>query len=196
MDRDILLTIAFIITFPLLCLIAPLSFITYNYLQILLGKAPSRSKTRHAKTMVVLGSGGHTAEMLALVRALDHQHYTPRIYVAADTDNHSITRALTQEQTLQQAASKVCGEVVFSRGVWSVSYILVDVCCAHTYALHTHGSHTCHPHTPHFYLSNRVPAKITKNTILTTHRPLMCAPMSSLAVVKLVSHTSHLWVLH
>ena len=35
---------------------------------------------------MVLGSGGHTTEMVALVRALDRQVYTPRTYIIAQTD--------------------------------------------------------------------------------------------------------------
>lgn len=44
--------------------------------------------------------------MLALVRVLDHARYTPRVYVAAATDSHSIARALTQEQTFK--GQEVC----------------------------------------------------------------------------------------
>lgn len=40
-------------------------------------------------TLVVLGSGGHTTEMLRLLGALDRSAYTPRTYVYADTDKMS-----------------------------------------------------------------------------------------------------------
>ena len=35
---------------------------------------------------MVLGSGGHTTEMVALSRALDKKVYTPRTYIIAETD--------------------------------------------------------------------------------------------------------------
>ena len=41
-------------------------------------------------TTVVLGSGGHTTEMLRLLTALDPQKYQPTTFVVADTDNFSL----------------------------------------------------------------------------------------------------------
>jgi len=41
------------------------------------------------RTSLVLGSGGHTAEMLKLVQTLDKQVYTPRTYFIAQTDKFS-----------------------------------------------------------------------------------------------------------
>jgi beta-1,4-N-acetylglucosaminyltransferase len=43
-------------------------------------------------TMAVLGSGGHTAEMLALLKTLDRSLYSPREYVIATTDHTSAQR--------------------------------------------------------------------------------------------------------
>lgn len=40
-------------------------------------------------TVVVLGSGGHTTEMLRLSRALDKDQFRPIVYVAASTDSFS-----------------------------------------------------------------------------------------------------------
>lgn len=47
------------------------------------------SHHKTVKTLVVLGSGGHTVEMLKMVAALDPKKYNPRIYVMADTDKIS-----------------------------------------------------------------------------------------------------------
>jgi len=44
------------------------------------------------KTLVVLGSGGHTTEMLALIKNLDSSIYTPLIYLVASTDDTSLRR--------------------------------------------------------------------------------------------------------
>ncbi|XP_046834175.1 UDP-N-acetylglucosamine transferase subunit ALG14 homolog [Vespa crabro] len=45
-----------------------------------------------AKTMIILGSGGHTAEMLRIVKHMNYENYTPRIYVCAFTDKISIEK--------------------------------------------------------------------------------------------------------
>jgi hypothetical protein len=44
--------------------------------------------------------------MLMLVAALDKAYYTPRVYVAAETDKMSAKRALTCEQEWAAAAAK------------------------------------------------------------------------------------------
>jgi len=44
-------------------------------------------------TMIILGSGGHTGEMLSMISCIDRQHtYTPTIFIAADNDTNSIPR--------------------------------------------------------------------------------------------------------
>merc|ERR1719376_1450939 len=53
------------------------------------------------RTTIVLGSGGHTTEMLRLVSALDPKKYTPKTLVVADTDQFSLDKAkavLSDEQ--------------------------------------------------------------------------------------------------
>lgn len=62
------------------------------------GKAPIRM-------MAVLGSGGHTAEMLALLKGLKTAVYTPRDYVIADTDHTSAQRIETFEKARGADAS-------------------------------------------------------------------------------------------
>lgn len=44
------------------------------------------------KTLVVLGSGGHTTEMLHLLKNLDPKKYKPLLYVVAATDSTSLRR--------------------------------------------------------------------------------------------------------
>uniref|UniRef100_A0A7R9VZC0 UDP-N-acetylglucosamine transferase subunit ALG14 n=1 Tax=Chlamydomonas euryale TaxID=1486919 RepID=A0A7R9VZC0_9CHLO len=58
-----------------------------------------------ARTMVVLGSGGHTAEMLKLMQAMDKARYSPRVYVVAATDKMSGRKAEDFEARLQDAAA-------------------------------------------------------------------------------------------
>ena len=59
------------------------------------------------KTMVVLGSGGHTAEMLRVVNLLDLDSYCPRVYVVSDTDKMSAERALRFERGSGVAAERL-----------------------------------------------------------------------------------------
>lgn len=50
--------------------------------------------------MVVLGSGGHTMEMMRLLSGLSAKHYTPRMYVISDTDKMSENKARQFERTM------------------------------------------------------------------------------------------------
>ncbi|KAM7540026.1 hypothetical protein Aperf_G00000036841 [Anoplocephala perfoliata] len=52
-------------------------------------------------TMLILGSGGHTAELLSYVRSLP-PFYTPRIYIVASTDTLSGKKAVELEQWRQK----------------------------------------------------------------------------------------------
>lgn len=45
--------------------------------------------SRKIKTIIVLGSGGHTAEMMLMVKNLRTEVYSPRLYVVANTDKMS-----------------------------------------------------------------------------------------------------------
>lgn len=60
------------------------------------GRREAREKEddgiRAFKTLVVLGSGGHTTEMLRLVSALDPKRYCPFVFVVADSDQFSLDK--------------------------------------------------------------------------------------------------------
>ncbi|CAM9552532.1 unnamed protein product [Discosporangium mesarthrocarpum] len=55
-------------------------------------RSQERPLERKIKTLVVLGSGGHTSEMLKLTAGLSPKVYTPMCYVVAKTDHTSIHR--------------------------------------------------------------------------------------------------------
>ena len=55
------------------------------------------------QTMIVLGSGGHTAEMMTLVSTLNPKIYEPRIYVCAKSDLLSQEKARSHVGQLGQA---------------------------------------------------------------------------------------------
>ncbi|KAL2808728.1 glycosyltransferase family protein [Aspergillus granulosus] len=61
-----------------------------------------RSRRSPVHLLVVLGSGGHTAEMFSMLRRikLDPTKYTYRTYVVSSGDNFSATKAFDFESTL------------------------------------------------------------------------------------------------
>ncbi|KAF2872646.1 oligosaccharide biosynthesis protein Alg14 like-domain-containing protein [Massariosphaeria phaeospora] len=64
--------------------------------------AAARRKHPHAtRLLIVLGSGGHTHEMLYLLRALDPAKYTHRTYVVGAGDAFSAQRAVEFEREVE-----------------------------------------------------------------------------------------------
>ncbi|CAH1772738.1 unnamed protein product, partial [Owenia fusiformis] len=53
-----------------------------------------------ASTMIVLGSGGHTTEMLRLLSGMGDKYY-PRYYIIADSDRISQEKAIAFEEKQQ-----------------------------------------------------------------------------------------------
>ena len=70
-------------------------------LALLLRRRRKRDSPKKIKTLVVLGSGGHTAEMLRLIADFDFERYGPLTLVTASTDTTSRPKA---ERELPQAA--------------------------------------------------------------------------------------------
>ncbi|KAL4930649.1 glycosyltransferase family protein [Aspergillus undulatus] len=83
--------------------------------------------------LVVLGSGGHTAEMLSMLRRmqLDPTRYTYRTYIVSSGDNFSVTKAIEFEAAL------------LDRGAEPASYAIVTV----PRARHVHQSYLTAPYT-------------------------------------------------
>jgi len=61
------------------------------------GKPFPKGASQSLSTLIVLGSGGHTAEMLSLLSVLRKDRFTPRFYIAAATDNMSLQKARSFE---------------------------------------------------------------------------------------------------
>lgn len=55
-------------------------------------------RTNPAKTMIILGSGGHTGEMIRILEHLSFKDYSPRIYVRAETDKMSMEKIKRLEE--------------------------------------------------------------------------------------------------
>ena len=97
------LAIAFVL------LVVPLSIL--RLLSILLPPRPAplrklQKPNRPVHLLVVLGSGGHTAEMLALLRNLDPLKYPHRTYVVSSNDSFSASKAREFEARLAERSSK------------------------------------------------------------------------------------------
>jgi len=78
---------------------------------------PPPSKRPTAKLVVVLGSGGHTAEMFRLLEVLDFDKYTYRLYVVSSGDSLSEGKARTFERRKRNSEDdKVVAFVVSIHG--------------------------------------------------------------------------------
>ncbi|KAK8618560.1 hypothetical protein V6N13_132548 [Hibiscus sabdariffa] len=66
-----------------------------------------RSPQQTLSTLIVLGSGGHTAEMINLLLVLQKDRFTPRFYIAAATDNMSLQKARVLENSWADSQSGV-----------------------------------------------------------------------------------------
>jgi len=64
---------------------------------------PDHSRPRKAPShlLIVIGSGGHTAEMLSMLRNLDTKKYSPRTYVVSSGDDFSSSKAIEFENDLR-----------------------------------------------------------------------------------------------
>ncbi|KAI7901371.1 oligosaccharide biosynthesis protein Alg14-like protein [Cokeromyces recurvatus] len=61
-----------------------------------------KRRTKACKTCIFLGSGGHTAEMLQLVKSLHPITYSPRSYIITNTDILSKEKAIEHENSLKK----------------------------------------------------------------------------------------------
>lgn len=73
-------------------LLVGLILLRFTYLATKCGRdatLPTQRRTSPCRTLVVLGSGGHTAEILRLVGGMSLHNYSPRVYVVAEGDKLS-----------------------------------------------------------------------------------------------------------
>lgn len=55
------------------------------------------------KAMILLGSGGHTGEMIRLLESVDMSKFSHRVWVATSGDSRSFSKAQLYEQSLKQS---------------------------------------------------------------------------------------------
>ncbi|XP_019226478.1 PREDICTED: UDP-N-acetylglucosamine transferase subunit ALG14 homolog [Nicotiana attenuata] len=99
--------IALLLTIGIITLVVVrIIYVIYRSSKPLHSKSP-----RFLSTLIVLGSGGHTAEMLNLLHVLQKERFKPRYYIAAATDNMSLQKAKTFEDSLlgKEALEEVGG---------------------------------------------------------------------------------------
>ncbi|KZF25753.1 glycosyltransferase family 1 protein [Xylona heveae TC161] len=66
-----------------------------------------RKRGAPTRLLIVLGSGGHTAEMFAILSKLDTASYTHRSYVVSEGDNFSAQKAIEFEDHLSARLTKL-----------------------------------------------------------------------------------------
>ncbi|CAJ1932117.1 unnamed protein product [Sphenostylis stenocarpa] len=92
------------------------SFLIYLKLPQHSGRPLSKRAPKPVSTLIILGSGGHTAEMLNLLAVLQKERFNPRFYIAAATDNMSLQKAQLLESALAaENASRVTDTAQFMK---------------------------------------------------------------------------------
>jgi len=113
----------------------------------------SRRRIEPISTVIVLGSGGHTTEMLQLMKGLNPEQYTPLIFLVAQTDTTSLRRVEAMDvrrpdQTYFIPRSREVGQSYSSSiftTIWSLIYTLSLVMRIRPGLLLCNGPGTCLP---------------------------------------------------
>jgi len=115
------------------------------------------SLTISRRTMVILGSGGHTAEMICLLKNINRHRHLPLIYVRAATDISSEVRIKEMEESASNLPncrfhsiprSREVGQSYSSSVLTTIKAILYCFRIIHTYKpelLLCNGPGTCFP---------------------------------------------------
>lgn len=86
-------------------------------------------KSSPSHMVVVLGSGGHTAEMMSLLRDINPTRYARRTYIISSGDSFSAGKAFEIENTIQSKATKNvysttrAGEYSPQTGIWDLKTV-------------------------------------------------------------------------
>ncbi|KAI9016412.1 oligosaccharide biosynthesis protein Alg14-like protein [Phycomyces nitens] len=86
-------------------IIASVCVILIRLWWVLHSKLQSPPRSKPCKTMIILGSGGHTGEMIQLIKGLNPVHYNPRIYIVSKDDQLSCTKAKEHEMNIKSELS-------------------------------------------------------------------------------------------
>lgn len=109
------------------------------------------------KTIICIGSGGHTTEMLQLLKNLDFNKYTPRYYFIANNDTTSLSKVETFEKGKNNFDGYKVVKIPRSRVVqqyystsiittlYSILYSFPIVCLIRPHLVLCNGPGTCIP---------------------------------------------------
>ncbi|XP_061365673.1 uncharacterized protein LOC133308964 [Gastrolobium bilobum] len=92
--------VASIATFSSVIFVVTLILVRVLYVIYCSSRPMSKRTSKPVSTLIILGSGGHTAEMLNLLAVLQKDRFYPRFYIAAATDNMSLQKAQLLENSL------------------------------------------------------------------------------------------------
>lgn len=103
----------------LVLVLAVLVLVRLVYLLAVIGRNSRRNvgtiavkRKGPVRTMIVMGSGGHTAEMLQIVERMDFVKYTPRQYILAEADKTSVVKVIDVEVRHESELTKRDYEIV------------------------------------------------------------------------------------
>uniref|UniRef100_A0A2P2KNE4 UDP-N-acetylglucosamine transferase subunit ALG14 n=1 Tax=Rhizophora mucronata TaxID=61149 RepID=A0A2P2KNE4_RHIMU len=88
------------ILISLAAVLAAVAIIHVSYVLYRTGKPRPHKSLKPMSTLIVLVSGGHTAEMMNILLELQKDWFKPRYYVAATTDNMSLQKARVLEDSV------------------------------------------------------------------------------------------------
>ncbi|EAT45995.1 AAEL002805-PA [Aedes aegypti] len=118
-----------------------------------------------AKTMIVMGSGGHTAEMLQIVEQLDFAKYAPREYVIAEADKTSVVKVIDVEVRREPDLAKQ-------------QYEIVTI----TRSRHVHQGYISSIFTTLMAVANSIPVVLrSRPDLILTNGPGTCVPICLVA---------------
>uniref|UniRef100_A0A224XSN0 UDP-N-acetylglucosamine transferase subunit ALG14 n=1 Tax=Panstrongylus lignarius TaxID=156445 RepID=A0A224XSN0_9HEMI len=80
-------------------------------------QAELRNPSKPVRTLIVIGSGGHTAEMLKIVSQLNFTKYRPRIYAMASSDITSELKIVSMEYSNSPKGEYILIKIPRSRDV-------------------------------------------------------------------------------
>lgn len=118
-------------------------------------RVASGKRTKPCNTIICIGSGGHTTEMLKLVDTLDPSKYSPRHYILASSDKTSLSKieALEKQKAgdfhiVNIPRSRVVHQSYFTSvftTIYSVLYSIPSVCSIRPDLVLCNGPGTCIP---------------------------------------------------
>lgn len=89
----------------MLLIILRITFLIHKITRDVSLKVPEKRR-KPVKVLIVIGSGGHTTEMLSLVNTLDVTKYSPRFYVLASNDTTSEKKVEEMEKNWNKNKSQ------------------------------------------------------------------------------------------